>query len=192
MLEHSRGQTGEPRSTDLNALVEEYVNLAYHGMRASDSSFNVSIQRDYGSDVGMVDLIPQDFSRVILNLVNNACYAVHQRAGRAPDGFVPTVSVATRRQGGSVEVRIRDNGPGIAPEIRDKIFQPFFTTKPTGSGTGLGLSISYDIVVQEHQGSIEVASEPDRFTELTIRLPIIARRAHGAPVDGATRDTAGA
>jgi len=192
MLEHSRGQTGEPRSTDLNALVEEYVNLAYHGIRASDSGFNVSIQSDYGDDVGMVDLVPQDFSRVVLNLVNNACYAVHQRTASAPDGYVPTVSVATRQRGDEVEVCIRDNGPGIPTEVRDKIFQPFFTTKPTGSGTGLGLSISYDIVVQEHQGSIEVRSEPDRFTEFTIRLPIAAAPASRAPLDGATRDPAGA
>jgi len=180
MLEHSRGKTGEPRPTDLNALVEEYVNLAYHGIRASDPNFNVTLQRDYADDVGTVDLVPQDLSRVILNLVNNACYAVHQRTGTAPDGYVPTVSIATRRSGGQVEVRIRDNGSGIPPEIRDKVFQPFFTTKPTGSGTGLGLSISYDIVVQEHQGTIQVESEPDRFTEFTIRLPAAAAPASAA------------
>lgn len=175
MLEHSRGERGERRSTDLNALVEEYVNLTYHGVRAGDSTFNASIQRDYGGDVGLVDVVPQDLSRVILNLVSNACYAVHQRAGTALDGYAPTVSIATRRAGSEVELRVRDNGTGIPPELKDKIFQPFFTTKPTGSGTGLGLSISYDIIVQEHHGAIRVDSEPDQYTEFSIRLPAGAK-----------------
>ena len=168
------------RSTDLNALVEEFVNLAYHGLRAADSSFNVSLQRDYGTDVDMVDVVPQDLSRVILNLVNNACYAVQQRARSAPGGYMPTVSITTRRIGAAVEIHIRDNGPGIPEEIRSKIFQPFFTTKPAGSGTGLGLSISYDIVVREHHGVIEVESEPDRFTDFRIELPVADASAHDA------------
>ena len=176
MLLHSRGQTGDWQSTDLNGLLEEYVNLSYHGMRAQDSSFNVTIERDYGADAGFVRAVPQDLSRVFLNIVNNACYAANDRKARldaAGDGagFSPTISVRTRRVGEMVEVRIRDNGDGIPQEIRDRIFNPFFTTKPTGQGTGLGLSISHDIVVQQHNGTLDVESEPGTFTEFIIRLP---------------------
>jgi signal transduction histidine kinase len=171
MLLHSRGQTGERQPTDINKMLEEYVNLTYHGMRAQDSSFNVTIEREYASDAGMIDAIPQDLSRVFLNLLNNACYAVNERAKKNGAGFVPTLRVRSVNLGDAVEIRIRDNGLGIPPDVREKIFNPFFTTKPTGQGTGLGLSISHDIVVQQHGGQLEVETEPGEFTEFTVRLP---------------------
>jgi signal transduction histidine kinase/ligand-binding sensor domain-containing protein len=175
MLLHSRGHSGDRQQTDINAVLEEYVNLSYHGMRAQDSSFNVTIERNYDPTVGSIVAVPQDISRVFLNIVNNACYATHERKRKADEngdrGYVPTLSVTTRSLGEMVEVRIRDNGSGIPPEIRDRIFNPFFTTKPTGQGTGLGLSISHDIVVQRHQGQLEVESEAGRFTEFILRLP---------------------
>ena len=152
-------------------MLEEYVNLTYHGMRAQDSSFNVTIERDFASDVGKVEAIPQDLSRVFLNLLNNACYAVNERAKKNGAGFVPTLRVSSVNLGDAVEIRIRDNGMGIPPEVRDKIFNPFFTTKPTGQGTGLGLSISHDIVVQQHGGQLEVETEPGEYTEFVVRLP---------------------
>ncbi len=172
MLEHSRGETGERREVDLNGLVEEALNLAYHGARAQDQSFNITLERDFDDAIAPIELAPQDVTRVLLNLFGNGFYATvkRQRDG-AEAGFRPTLRVATRDLGDVIEVRIRDNGTGITPEIRDKLFQPFFTTKPTGEGTGLGLSISYDIVTQQHGGAIEVDSEVGAFTEFTVRLP---------------------
>lgn len=185
MLLHSRGQSGERQETDINAVLEEYVNLSYHGMRAQDSSFNVTIERHYDPSVGTVLAVPQDLSRVFLNIVNNACYATHERKIQADQrgerGYAPTLGVTTRNLGDAVEVRIRDNGNGIPAEIRDRVFNPFFTTKPTGQGTGLGLSISHDIVVQQHQGQLEVESEPGQFTEFILRLPRTMRGAAAAP-----------
>jgi signal transduction histidine kinase len=131
----------------------------------------VIIERDYASDAGMIDAIPQDLSRVFLNLLNNACYAVNERAKKNGAGFTPTLRVKSVNLGDAVEIRIRDNGMGIPPDVRDKIFNPFFTTKPTGQGTGLGLSISHDIVVQQHGGQLEVETEPGEFTEFIVRLP---------------------
>jgi len=172
MLEHSRGASGERREVDLNALVEEALNLAYHGARAQDQNFNITLQRDFDRDVMPVELVPQDVTRVFLNLFGNGFYAAENRRRRAADAaFHPELKVTTREFGRGVEVRVRDNGIGIPPEIRDKLFQPFFTTKPTGEGTGLGLSISYDIVTQQHGGTIEVDSVAGEFTEFTIRLP---------------------
>ncbi len=171
MLLHSRGQTGERQPTDINKMLEEYVNLTYHGMRAQDSSFNVTIERELASDAGTVEAIPQDLSRVFLNLLSNACYAVNERAKKNGAGFVPKLRVSSTNLGETVEIRIRDNGLGIPPEVREKIFNPFFTTKPTGQGTGLGLSISHDIVVQQHGGQLEVETEPGEFTEFIVRLP---------------------
>jgi signal transduction histidine kinase len=172
MLEHSRGGTGERREVDLNGLVEEALSLAYHGARAQDQNFNITLERDLGQGIAPIELVPQDMTRVCLNLFGNGFYAATKRRhdGAEPD-FRPTLKVATRDLGDAVEIRIRDNGIGIAPEIRDKLFQPFFTTKPTGEGTGLGLSISYDIVTQRHGGTIAVDSVADEFTEFTIRLP---------------------
>jgi signal transduction histidine kinase len=172
MLEHSRGGSGERREVDLNSLVEEALNLAYHGARAQDASFDVTLERDYAAAVAPIELVPQDITRVCLNLIGNGFYATTKRKKEGGDAkFKPTLRVSTRDLGDAVEVRIRDNGVGIAPELRDKLFQPFFTTKPTGEGTGLGLSISYDIVTQQHGGTITVDSEVDTFTEFSVRLP---------------------
>jgi signal transduction histidine kinase len=171
MLLHSRGQRGERIPTDINALLEEYVNLSYHGMRAQDAGFNVTLERDYSREIGKIQIVPQDMSRVFLNILNNACYAVRDKTKKATNGYKPTVRVATTVSGDYVEVKIRDNGMGIPDDVRDKIFNPFFTTKPSGQGTGLGLSISHDIVVQEHGGQLAVETEPGEFTEFTIRLP---------------------
>jgi signal transduction histidine kinase len=172
MLEHSRGTTGERRSVDLNALVEEALNLAYHGGRAQDQTFNITLERDYGPEIVPIELVPQDITRVCLNLFGNGFYAATKRQREDGDPkFKPILKVTTRDLGDAVEIRARDNGIGIPAEIKDKLFQPFFTTKPTGEGTGLGLSISYDIVTQEHGGTIEVDSKVGEFTEFTVRLP---------------------
>jgi len=153
-------------------LVEEALNLAYHGGRAQDQSFNATLERDYDAGVAPIELVPQDITRVCLNLIGNGFYAARKRQREeGGTGFKPTLKVSTRDLGEAVEFRIRDNGVGIAPELRDRLFQPFFTTKPTGEGTGLGLSISYDIVTQQHGGTIEVDSKVNDFTEFTIRLP---------------------
>jgi len=172
MLEHSRGVSGERRVVDLNGLIEEALNLAYHGARAQDASFNITLERAFDRGLAPTELAPQEMTRVFLNLFGNGFYATakRQRDGIGSD-YRPTLKVATRDLGDGVEVRVRDNGSGIAPEIRDKLFQPFVTTKPTGEGTGLGLSIAYDIVVQQHGGTIEVDSRLNEFTEFTIRLP---------------------
>jgi signal transduction histidine kinase len=172
MLEHSRGVSGERRTVDLNALIEEALNLAYHGARAQDASFNITLEREFDRGLGPTELAPQEMTRVFLNLFGNGFYATtkRQRDGAGAD-FRPTLRVTTEDLGDMVEVRVRDNGIGIAPEIRDKLFQPFVTTKPTGEGTGLGLSIAWDIVTQQHGGTIEVDSGVEEFTEFTIRLP---------------------
>jgi signal transduction histidine kinase len=172
MLEHSRGVSGERRMVDLNALIEEALNLAYHGARAQDQSFNITLERDFEPGLAPMELAPQELTRVFLNLFGNGFYATakRQRDGAGPEAR-PVLRVATRDLGDAVEVRVRDNGTGIAPEIRDKLFQPFVTTKPTGEGTGLGLSISWDIVTQQYGGVIEVDSREGEFTEFTIRLP---------------------
>ena len=177
MLEHSRGESGERREVDINGLVEEALNLAYHGARAQDQNFNITLERDFGPAIAPVELVPQDITRVCLNLFGNGFYAAtkRRRDGAGPD-FRPVLKVATSDLCEAVEIRVRDNGAGIPPEIKDKLFQPFFTTKPTGEGTGLGLSISWDIVTQQHGGTIEVESQVGEFTEFAIRLPR-ARRA---------------
>jgi PAS domain S-box-containing protein len=184
MLEHSRGGSGERREVDLNGLVEEALNLAYHGARAQDQSFNITLERDFDRALAAIELAPQEMTRVFLNLFGNGFYAAtkRQRDGAEPD-FRPTLKVTTFDLGAAVEIRIRDNGIGIPAEIRDKLFQPFFTTKPTGEGTGLGLSISWDIVTQQHGGTIEVDSVSGEFTEFTIRLP----RAFGGQGTGPNR-----
>jgi two-component system NtrC family sensor kinase len=172
MLEHSRGVSDERRKVDLNNLIDEALNLAYHGARAQDRSFNIGLEHDYAPMLKPIELVPQEITRVFLNLFGNGFYAAHKRVQQSADAsFQPLLTVATRDFDDAVEVRIRDNGIGIPAEIRDKLFQPFFTTKPTGEGTGLGLSISYDIVTQQHGGTIEVESRVGEFTEFTLRLP---------------------
>jgi signal transduction histidine kinase len=172
MLAHSRSGGGDRESVDLNALVDESLNLAYHGARAQDQNFNITMERSYGENIAPVALVPQDMTRVFLNLFGNAFYAANKRRREANDGeFRPTLTVTTRDLGKAVEVRVRDNGSGIPIEIRDKLFQPFFSTKPTGEGTGLGLSISYEIVTKQHRGTIGVSSVVGEFTEFVVSLP---------------------
>jgi PAS domain S-box-containing protein len=171
MLQHSRGGGDDLQATDLNALVEEALNLAYHGARSQDQSFDVTLERDLDRDLALVDVVPQEMTRVLLNLIGNGFYAANKRSREGGGTFRAALKVTTREFGESVEVRVRDNGIGIPPENRDKLFQPFFTTKPTGEGTGLGLSISYEIVTQQHGGTITVDSEVGDFTEFTVRLP---------------------
>jgi signal transduction histidine kinase len=175
MLLHSRGGTGEWQSVDLNGLIEETLNLAYHGARAQDQSFNITMERELDPNLAPIEIVPQDITRVFLNLFGNGFYAAAKKSRAA--GGQPLLKVTTRDLGNEIEVRVRDNGTGIPAESRNRLFQPFFTTKPTGEGTGLGLSISYDIVTQQHGGTIGVDSEFGAFTEFTVRLP---RRTHGA------------
>ncbi|OGX81537.1 tetratricopeptide repeat-containing sensor histidine kinase [Hymenobacter coccineus] len=171
MLEHARTRSGERQPTDLNALADEYLRLAYHGWRAKNKDFNAELKTDFDPRLGPVPVVPQDLSRVLLNLLTNAFYAVAEKAKTAGPAYRPEVAVATRRTGGTVRIRVRDNGNGIPVAVRDKIFQPFFTTKPTGEGTGLGLSLSYDIVTKGHGGTLAVDSQEGEFTEFTISLP---------------------
>jgi signal transduction histidine kinase len=172
MLAHSRSGGGDRQIVDLNALVDESLNLAYHGARARDQNFNITIERAFGENIAPITLVPQDITRVFLNLFGNAFYAANKRQREMNGGnFRPTLKVTTRDVGEAVEVRVRDNGSGIPIEIMDKLFQPFFSTKPTGEGTGLGLSISYEIVTKQHRGTIEVSSTVGEFTEFTVRLP---------------------
>ncbi len=171
MLQHSRGRTGEYEQVEINNLVQEYVNLAYHGMRAKDKNFNTAIKTELDPAVGKASIIPQDLSRVILNIVNNSCYALDEKIKKSLPGFSPEVLVTTKKINNKIEIRIRDNGTGIPDHVREKIFNPFFTTKPTGQGTGLGLSMSYDIVTQIHKGKLEVKSKEGEFTEFIITIP---------------------
>jgi len=172
MLAHSRGSSGERQAVDINSLIEESLNLAYHGARAQDQNFNIALERDFDHSIAPVELVPQDVTRVFLNLFGNGFYAANKRGNESiHPSFRPRLRVTTRDLGTEVEIRVRDNGIGIPPELRDKLFLPFFTTKPTGEGTGLGLSISYDIVTQQHGGTITVDSRVGEFTEFTIHLP---------------------
>jgi signal transduction histidine kinase len=172
MLLHSRAGSGEHRPVDINAVVEESLNLAYHGARAEKQGFNITLERSFDPAAGEVDLFPQEITRVLLNLISNGFYAATKRKAEANGGeYEPTLSAATKNLGDSVEIRIRDNGTGIPPEVKEKMFNPFFTTKPAGEGTGLGLSLSHDIIVKQHSGSIEVDTQPGEFTEFRIVLP---------------------
>jgi signal transduction histidine kinase len=176
MLLHSREGTGEHRPADVNALVDESLNLAYHGARAEKPQFNVTLQRDFDPQAGMVEVFPQEITRVLLNLISNGFYAVTRR--KADNGgaeFEPQVTATTRGRDDHVEILIRDNGTGIPPEVKEKMFNPFFTTKPAGEGTGLGLSMSHDIIVKQHGGTIEVDTEPGAFTEFRLVLPRTSR-----------------
>ncbi len=187
MLAHSRGSSGERQSTDINGLVEDALNLAFHGARARDQGFNITLERELDRTIAPLELVPQDITRVLLNLFANGFYAADKRRRETADpAFRPVLKVTTRNLGSEVEIRVRDNGTGIPPEHRDKLFQPFFTTKPTGEGTGLGLSISYDVITQQHGGSIELDSAVGEFTEFTIRLP--RRATAGADLAAAVED----
>jgi signal transduction histidine kinase len=181
MLEHSRSGDGNKELTDINLLADEYLRLAYHGLRAKDKSFNADFITELDEDLPKVKVIPQDIGRVLLNLINNAFYAVHQKtltgfgtlSGLDKQGTdKPLVTLATLNLGDSIKILVKDNGPGIPADIKDKIFQPFFTTKPTGEGTGLGLSMSYDIISKGHGGSISLETQEGKGTEFIIQLPI--------------------
>jgi signal transduction histidine kinase len=171
MLLHSREGSGERRSVELNAVVEDSLNLAYHGARAENQEFKIKLERAFDPAAGEVDLFPQEITRVLLNLISNGFYAAMKRKAEMRGGYEPALAAATRDLGDRVEIRIRDNGNGIPPEVKDKMFNPFFTTKPPGEGTGLGLSLSYDIIVKQHAGSIEVDTRPGEFTEFRVILP---------------------
>jgi signal transduction histidine kinase len=171
MLQHSRNNNGIKEPADINALAEEYLRLSYHGLRAKDKDFNSTMKTDFDPTIGVVNIIPQDIGRVLLNLYNNAFYAVSEKKKQQPESYEPTVYVRTSKAGNKVEIHIKDDGNGIPQKVKDKIFQPFFTTKPTGQGTGLGLSMSYDII-KAHGGEIKVETKEGEGSEFIIQLPI--------------------
>ena len=177
MLDHARASTSERQPTDLNALADEALRLSYHGLKAKNKSFNANLVTDFVENPPAADVVPQDLSRVFLNLFNNAFYAVQEKKKAVGEAFRPEVRVSTRLVGNAVEIRVRDNGNGIPAAVRDKIFQPFFTTKPTGEGTGLGLSLSYDIVTKGHGGTLTVETAEGEFTEFVVKLPFAGRLA---------------
>jgi signal transduction histidine kinase len=175
MLLHSREGSGEHRPFDVNALVDESLNLAYHGARAEKQGFKINIEKSLDPAAGRVDVFPQEIIRALLNLISNGFYAATKHKEQSnSDAYEPTLTATTKNLGEKVEIRIRDNGTGIAPDVREKMFNPFFTTKPAGEGTGLGLSITHDIIVKQHSGSIEVDSQPGDYTEVRIVLPRVA------------------
>ena len=172
MLLHSRGSSGEKALTDINDLLDQYVNLAYHGMRAQNKEFNITIEKDYDRTLEKINVVPQDISRVFLNIINNSCYAAYEKKKKSSNiNFSPTIKVSTKNLDNKVEIRIDDNGNGIPKNILNKIFQPFFTTKPTGEGTGLGLSLSYDIVTKVHNGELKVETKEGEGSQFIILLP---------------------
>ena len=171
MLMHAKQSSGSREGVDVNALMAETVRLAYHGLRAKSFDFNTGVKEEYDRSLAPVDMMPEDMRRVFLNIINNACYALHKKQKSAAPDYKPLLLVATKDRGSTVEVRIYDNGIGIPPDVTEKVFDPFFTTKPTGEGTGLGLSISRDIVVEGHQGELDMTTTPGEFTEFVITLP---------------------
>ncbi|HMS66423.1 MAG TPA: ATP-binding protein, partial [Ignavibacteria bacterium] len=170
MLQHSRASSGVKELTNINALADEYLRLGYHGLRAKDKSFNATMKTDFDDNIGNVNVVPQDIGRVVLNLITNAFYAVDEKKKQQPEGYEPTVTVSTKKTGDNLMISVKDNGNGIPQKIMDKIFQPFFTTKPTGQGTGLGLSLSYDIV-KAHGGELKVETKEGEGSEFLIILP---------------------
>ncbi len=173
MLQHSRSSSGVKELTDINILVDEYLRLAFHGLRAKNKTFNANLESDFDSTIGKIEIVPQDIGRVILNLFTNAFYAVNVKKLSSTGDYSPTVSVSTLKKGERIEIIVKDNGNGIPEIVLDKIFQPFFTTKPTGQGTGLGLSLSYDII-KAHKGDIKVNTKVNQGAEFIISLPIIS------------------
>jgi len=171
MLQHSRASSNEKESLDINALANEYLQLAYHGLRAKDKSFNADFQTDFDSDIPKIKVIPQDLGRVFLNIINNAFYAVAEASKKMDSTYKPMVTITTTKITEKAEIKISDNGTGIPPDVVDKIFQPFFTTKPTGEGTGLGLSLAYEIV-KVHGGELKVETKESAGTTFTIQIPV--------------------
>ena len=175
MLQHSRSSSGQKEQTDINALCDEFLRLAFHGLKAKDKSFNVKFETDFDESIGMVKIVPQEIGRVILNLINNAFYAASlpvKHEGGLEEKHEPTIWVSTKKLGAYAQIIVKDNGPGIPDNIRDKIFQPFFTTKPTGKGTGLGLSLSYDIVTKGHHGELLIESKQNAGASFIVKLPL--------------------
>jgi signal transduction histidine kinase len=172
MLQHSRSSTGTKEAVNINTLADEYLRLAYHGLRAKDKSFNATLVTDFDDTIANIKIIPQDIGRVVLNLLTNAFYAVNEKKQSHKNGYEPTVTLTTKKNGNKVTISVKDNGNGIPQKVVDKIFQPFFTTKPTGQGTGLGLSMSYDIVTKGHGGELKVNTKQGEGTEFSIILPI--------------------
>lgn len=173
ILLYSRGKDDEYIPTDLQQLTKEYIWLSYHAVRANNKSFNVSIQEDYADGLPLVKIIPQDFSRAVLNLMNNACYAVFSKSKEATGtAYQPTIRISLKKEGDRINLAIEDNGQGISEEIKKKLYTPFFTTKPIGEGTGLGLSITKSIIEQKHNGTIEMDTRPGEYTRFTISIPI--------------------
>ena len=170
MLQHSRSGTGTREATDINALAGEYLRLSYHGLRAKEKTFNARLETAFDPSIGLIQVVPQDIGRVLLNLYNNAFYAVMEKKKTQGEDYEPTISVSTKKTNHKIIITVRDNGNGIPQKVKDKIFQPFFTTKPTGQGTGLGLSLSYDIV-KAHGGEIRMQTSEGEFTEFEIQLP---------------------
>jgi signal transduction histidine kinase len=171
MLQHSRSSSGVKEPTDINALADEYLRLAYHGLRAKDKTFNAVTKTDFDESIGSIKIVPQDIGRVVLNLINNAFYAVDEKHKQNLNGYEPTVTVSTKKEKDKIEVKVKDNGNGIPEKVLAKIFQPFFTTKPTGQGTGLGLSLSYDIV-KAHGGELKVETIEKEGTIFIVQLPL--------------------
>jgi two-component system, NtrC family, sensor kinase len=175
MLQHSREGSGEHRVVDINGLVEESLNLAWHGARAETQGFEIKLKQSFDPSAGAADIFPQDIRRALLNMISNGFYAASRRRAETNGGdYEPTLTASTKSLGDRVEISIRDNGTGMQPDVKEKMFNPFFTTKPTGEGTGLGLSISHDIIVKQHGGSIEVETQPGEFTEIRVILPRVA------------------
>ena len=172
MLQHSRTSTGKKEPTDINTLADEYLRLAYHGMRAKDKSFNAAMKTDFDENIGLIKIISQDIGRVILNLITNSFYALNEKKKQSPDHYEPTLTISTKKIGDKIEICVGDNGTGISQKAFDKIFQPFFTTKPTGQGTGLGLSLSYDIITKSHGGELKVETKEGEYTNFRIILPV--------------------
>jgi signal transduction histidine kinase len=172
MLQHSRTSNNKKEPTDINVLADEYLRLAYHGLRAKDKSFNAALKTDYDENIGLIKIISQDVGRVILNLITNAFYAVMEKKKLYPEGYEPTVTISTKKIDNKIIVNVKDNGTGIPQKALDKIFQPFFTTKPTGQGTGLGLSLSYDIVTKGHGGELKVETKDGEYTSFSVILPV--------------------
>lgn len=172
MLQHSRTSSGQKELTDINALADEYLRLAYHGLRAKNKTFNADFKTDFDEGIGKINIIPQDIGRVLLNLFTNAFYSVAKKSKHPPEGYEPKVSVITKRINNTIRIKVRDNGMGIPKEIVSKVFQPFFTTKPTGQGTGLGLSLSYDIITKGHGGELKAETKEGEFAEFIIVLPV--------------------
>ena len=171
MLQHSRSSSGKKELTDINSLTDEYVRLSYHGLRAKDKSFNAKFETDFDKNIQPVNVVPQEIGRVLLNLINNAFYAVSEKEKQANSNYDPTVSINTKKVDDKIEIRVKDNGNGIPQKVLDKIFQPFFTTKPAGQGTGLGLSLSYDIITKTHGGEFNVETKEGEGTTFIVCLP---------------------